>query len=194
MSDDVCSAFARLGLEARPWLDDEAVDAAWRERSVALHPDCGAGEREGFAGLATARLQLLDPARRIQALLGCQWPERTAGLAGLDADLEDLWRDLQQWLPAAREFAGRWQAARSALARALLGAEQMRRLAELQGHLGRVGSAWTAALERLRELDGRFVAGERDAALAEALERLRARFGWLAKWRAQLQELAGGLW
>lgn len=186
--------FQSLGLVVRVWLEPEEVEGAWRQQSAGLHPDSSAGDREEFAQLNAARAELADPARRVKRVLGLIWPERSLGLAGLEPDLEPLWQEIQAWLPGARELAGRWQAAQSALAKALLSPAQMQALGELQRLLAAVGDALGEAENRARELDQRLVAGECGGELAEELERLRARFGWLGKWRAQLQEVAGELW
>ena len=62
----VRDAFAALGVERRPWLDDEVVREAYHARVKTDHPDVAGAEGDDFAEINAAYATLRSPAKRLR--------------------------------------------------------------------------------------------------------------------------------
>lgn len=174
---DPADPFTVLGLPPRPWLDPDALKAAFLERARAAHPDAPGGGAVLFAAVNAAHDALRDPATRLALLAG-----GAAGPSLLPPDAALGFR-IGGVLGHADRTLGQLGSARSAVERALLAgnAREIRRA--LESVAAEVAELLSATEVNLTALDSRWpdVAGDDLAALA-------ANFRFLNRWRTQLAD------
>ena len=182
--------FAILDQPRRPWLDADAVKAAFHRASAVLHPDVpGSGDAAQFAELNAAHSVLREPASRLRHLLELTAPDTLAAAAAPPGEFGDLFMQIAGVRQRLDGFLKRRQTATSALARALLTGEEAGLRQELEVVLGSLEGAESALLEEVQELDRDWEEG----ASAEMLGSLYRRLSYLARWLAQTREAAFGL-
>jgi len=177
--------FARLGFEARPWLDPDEVRNRVRELAARHHPDVNPDRESAaiFTQIQIAGRTLADPEKRIRALLESDGraigkpqpnPATTTLFMKLGANLTEARELLRQTPPAsAIQRAMHLQACQRRAEELESASEELRaRLAELEG--------------QLRELDERW-AGDRSAVL-DALATLHAEWLFLGRWLGTVRE------
>lgn len=173
--------FECLGLEPSLCLDDDALNAAFREAGRRAHPDAG-GTEEAFERVRAAHAQLASPARRLR-----HWMD-SRGLAVeargvVEAGLMDLFGKVGEVTQRADALARKRAGARSALGLALLEGEAQRMLDEVAAVLSVVDAALA------RETAG-FAAFERDPGVdAAVLSRCLRNLTFLEKWRHALRSI-----
>jgi curved DNA-binding protein CbpA len=173
------NAYQVLGLAERLDVSEDALAVAFREAGKRLHPDAGGGEGD-FNGLQQAREILASPSKRLRhwmELRGIVLDPRGAVSAGL----MDFFAEIGAATQAAEAVIRKREAARSALAKALLENEiQMAREAveALQGRIGvRICEACAGFAELEETPDG------------EVAARLARDLAFLEKWRAALRAM-----
>ena len=136
--------FALLGQPRLPWLDPDALKAAFLEQSARLHPDrvraANAEEQAAatarFAELNAAYHCLREPKERLLHLLELEAGAPPANVQSVPADTMDLFMETGQVCRQADQFL----AARSRAASPLLQAQKFEE-----------SLAWTARLQALQE-------------------------------------------
>ena len=183
------SCFALLDLERRPYLDPAVVKASFQERAASVHPDGYGTTREiaDFAAVELAFRTLRDPKLRLQHLLDLEFPGvRTAAPATVPAVLAELFTPANLLIGRVDAFLGRRNAAGSAVARAMMGREQLALRAEVESWQETLRHHELALQEDLRSADQFWtLAGERDSA---KLLRLHQSFAFLTRWNEQARE------
>lgn len=177
--------FALLSLERRPLWDAEVLKERFHQLTAGQHPDV-TGEGEGsFADLTVAYRTLSEPRTLLRHLLELEAPEISFRGVTAPAGVDAFFLEAGQLRQEYDGYQKRWRAAGSALARALLMPEQYELQDKLEDLLTRLNSEQARWLDKLPELDGRWMAGERPVSeLAEVAQAL----GYLDKWTGQLRE------
>jgi curved DNA-binding protein CbpA len=166
--------FALLGMPRSALLDESALQAAWHERSRAVHPDQPGGSAALAAEVNAAYETLLAPEKRLKHLLELhQVPWRAIPLS---AELMAIFSDLGPRLQKAAALAKKKQQASSALAKALLANEEM----TLREALEALGSEIEARREAL--------IAALPADDLEQIQAAQATLSYLGKWQAQIRE------
>lgn len=168
-----------LGLPEHLAIPEESIAAAFRDAGKRVHPDAG-GDEAAFNALRNARDLLASPSRRLRAWMELR--DITLDPRGaITPDLLDLFSRISTATQAAETAIRKRDAARSALARALLEPDlQLARegIAPLQNTLE---SRIATACDAFPTLEA-----QPDPALAATLVRDLA---FLEKWRASLRSL-----
>lgn len=185
--------FALLDLPRRPWLDADAVKAAFHRLGRELHPDAPGpnGDAGRFAALNEAQATLTDPRRRLSSLLTLEFGDTASSApAPVPAGLGDLVFPTQGLLQAVDRFLARKTAATAALARALLAREEWTLREQVETRLAELETLHTNALDDLRWFDaeGWGDGGAPPAGAAETLRELRDRLSYLGRWTEQFRE------
>ncbi len=181
-------AFALLGLPRRAALDEAALRQAYTSLSRTAHPDHGGSETQASA-LNAAYEVLRQPERRLRHLLELAGPEEAAAwrTVPLDEGMMQTFMDLGDALEKSAAFLERKQKATSALAKALLTAEEMQHRESLEA-IGMALQERRDAMESaLGGLDASLSATP-DLPTWQALAAAQARFAYVAKWQAQIRE------
>lgn len=177
--------FAILDQPRRPWLEPDAVKAAFHRASAILHPDVPeSGDAARFAELNAAHSTLREPASRLRHLLELTAPETLATAAAPPGEFGDLFMQIAGARQRLDGFLKRRQKATSALARALLTGEEAGLRQELEAVLGSLEGAESAVLEEVQEMDREWSGNSSVEALASFYRRL----SYLARWLAQTRE------
>ena len=174
-------AFELLGLPRRAWLEPAEVQARFRERAAALHPDSTAGaDPAAFADLQRAAGLLADPVRRLRHLAELQGAP-PSDAAPLPPGLADLGFRASGQLHAADTVARQLADAPNALARALVLPQALEAREACEALLAEVGARTDAVRGRLERPDI-----ETDpAALRTAADELI----YLQRWETQARAL-----
>lgn len=179
--------FTTLVQPRRPWLDAEALKAAFHRLSASLHPDVpGTGDAAQFAALNAAYAVLREPAARLRHLLELTAPELLAAGSSPPPALADLFMDIASVRRRLDEFLSKRTTATSPLTRALLAGDEAALRRDLTAIGAQLGAAEAAALEEVRLLDAAWHDPQTGA--GEALTLLAHRLSYLARWRDQTRE------
>jgi curved DNA-binding protein CbpA len=181
-------AFAILGLERRPLVTAEDVEAAFLRASRKRHPDGAAAAADGgdFAELNAARGMLTNPSRRLRILLESEFPATAMRGGAISKGLMGLFGQVSNGLERAEEFLRRGEAATTALGRALLMGEMLERKAEMESVSAELTGLENTLEQHLLDLDARWLAGERGSELVEELAELGREFSFTGRWRTQV--------
>lgn len=191
-------SFAALGLARRPWLDADAIKAAFHQRSTEVHPDRvhNADEAtrraadERYAALNAAHQCLREPKERLQHLVQLERGRKPGDLRTLPEDLMRLFAEVGAALRATEPVLKRQQQAGSALMKAQTLQDALPMLEQIESLQARLHDRRAGLLTDLQRLDNAWAnAGDaaRDAAL-DGAENLYHQFGFLDRWMAQLRE------
>lgn len=173
------SAFSLLGLEPALRLSDDTLRAAFREAGKSAHPDAGGGEDE-FARLREALETLTSPSRRLRHWLELRGtPADPRGT--VDGVLMDLFGSVGEVTQRGDSLARRRQAARSALALALLERETQSCIEAVESVMGQVDAAILAATERFPDIETGAVSDPGEIA------RIVRNLAFLERWRTSLR-------
>jgi hypothetical protein len=123
-------AFAEFGLPRSPCVDPDDLGRRFDNLTRERHPDAG-GASDSFARLGEARRILASPARRWRHLLEIEFPGTPVG-GPLTGRLMDLFTEINAALAQSASVLARKSAASSAVARALISADEMRAREELE--------------------------------------------------------------
>ena len=179
--------FALLGMERRPWLEEEALKEQFHARTLQHHPDTApsASATNGFSEMNEAYQTLRDPRRRLQHLLQL---EKIA-----DSSRDSIPPAVQEMFPAVSEttqLAGKVltkaRAATSALSRGLILADILQARTRVEQVSATLLSIRGTAEHELRSLDVAWPSGTKEQ-FATA-QRLQSTFAFVSRWLAQLQE------
>ena len=172
--------FALLELPRAAALDEAALQRAYLERTRESHPDRENGDEARAAALNAARETLSSPAKRLKHLLELEFPDARWSVVPMEEGMMAVFTRLGSALQRAAALAGEMEAARSALARALLTDRVLREREALEQAGADIDSLSHTLAAELPALDARRDAG--------ALQQAQARFAYLEKWRAQICE------
>lgn len=190
-------AFALLGLPRRASMNADDVRAAFQRTGSQSHPD-GAGDvaertqrTADFAALNEAYAVLGSLPRRLRHLLELEYPDTAATKTGvvMDGAMMDLFSITGAAVQAATTVQAKRQKAATAIARAMLAADEMLAQEALESAARLVEAARAALETEIEELDRLREAGVNVAA---RLQSCAARAGFLEKWQAQLRAAFAG--
>jgi curved DNA-binding protein CbpA len=179
--------FELLSLPRRAALSDEAISAAYLEKSRAVHPDHG-GQEGMAAQMNAAHETLRTPERRLKHLIELQAPEDAKAwrTVPLDDSMMATFLSLGKAMEASAQFLERKSRAQSAVAKALLTGEELRLREELEALGFEIEKCRQALVEQLPELDAAIDVSDRD--VWRRIGMTQARFAYLAKWQTQIRE------
>lgn len=181
--------FEVLGLDARPLVEPEVVAEARRRWMERHHPDkSGDGAEAAVANEAARRLR--TPGAALGEFLRLQGRAGETKVQAVPGALGDLFMELAGPMGEADRLLAEAEGCVGVLERAGLAEPALEVLERLQAAGARVEQARAETLERLRDLDVRWLAGERDG---EALGRVAVELAFLERWSAQASEQAFAL-
>jgi curved DNA-binding protein CbpA len=178
--------FAILELPARPWLEPDAVKAAFHRLGATRHPDAPAGDADAFAAANAAWQILRDPVQRLRHLLELEGAPAPSASAQIPPTLADTFMTLAKLRRTLDDFAKREAAATGVLARALLAGERATLERDLRTALADLDESIAEALAEVRALDA--VWPQRHAATLARLAAWQQALAFLGKWSDQLRE------
>ncbi len=179
--------FAVLSLPRTAALDENVLHQAYMDKSRTAHPDHGGSEAHA-AEVNAAYESLRSPEKRLKHLLELARPDdaKTWRTVPLDEAMMGLFMELGKALETTTKFLERKNKATSALARALLTAEELQHRETLE-RIGFELEQRRGDMEaRLPSLDE--VLARNDAEVWKQLAAMQARFAYLAKWQTQIRE------
>ncbi len=176
MADDY---FALLDLPRKAALDVEAVKQAFFAKTR---------DAADASELNHAFEILSAPEKRLKHLLELLAGDEAKAwrVVTMDESLMSVFEKLGPFLQTVAEFEKKRSAAVSALARALLAADQARLAEMAEGFTEKLVSLRSALNETLPALDARIESG--DATALRDIHAAQARHAYLAKWQAQVRE------
>lgn len=187
--------FALLGVERKPWLDDEALKARFLELSAAAHPDRahgGEGERESnkrFAELNAAAACLREPRDRLNHLLELETGEPKATTASLSKELMDIFPRVASVLREADGLIAERARVLSPMLQAQLFAVGLDLTDRVEAMQREVGEMRAGADAQLQEISARWP----DSKPIARLKALAHTYATLLRWETQLRERYAGL-
>ncbi len=184
------NAFALLGLEARPWLEPDAV----RERAVSssvVHE----GKPGSLGELDEARKILVEPRLRLRHLLELTCPDEKFGVGPttLPSVLTKWFEEATALEEKLNAFLSRKNAAASPLSRALLAREAMTIREEAETWLARLTLHEVEWMTALREFDARWQGDDLAARSCEVLALFAQTFAYLGRWHDTVRDRAFAL-
>jgi hypothetical protein len=181
--------FAVLEEPRRPWLEEEALKARFHALTAEQHPDVAeAGSGSGpFAALTVAYRVLSDPRTRLRHLLELEAPEEPFRGVVAPPTVGALFLEMGSKKQKLDGFLKKRSAAGSALAKALLLAEQYALQEDLEALLGVLDAERGRWLETLPALDAAWEDGGTERPIKAVAETAQA-LGYLDKWIAQVRE------
>lgn len=172
--------FALLGLPRRPRVDVEELKAAYLRLSAEAHPDAAGGDAVRFREIQEAHQVLRHPASRLRHLLELQF----GAVENLPPSTNpEMFLRVGAVLQRARDVRQRRDAARSALTRTLLVADESAVRRDLEEVASGVEEALAGADRREAALDAAWP----DVDPGE-LARLTADRVYLTRWKSELAE------
>lgn len=200
--------FALLGLDRRPWLEEENVKARFLALSADCHPDrvharsaeAKAAAQARFVELNAAYQCLREPRERLRHLLELETGQRPQAIDTAPEGLMDLFLEVGR---VCREVDG-FLTERARTASPLLRIPFLERDLEWRDRLSALRRRIENSIERLNEtlraLDAAWATAPppgdpaRPAALPLAtLDQVYRELSYLTRWRAQLQDRAAQL-
>ncbi len=203
-SGEILDYFAVLGEPRRPWLDPEALKEKFLRLSAQFHPDRVHNQPESerlaaqktYTDLNAAYQCLREPKDRLRHLLELQLGRAPVDLQRVPPDLMDLSMEIGR----ACQQADRLLREKATTFSPLLKAQQFQRhqewverLLELRGKLDVLFDQFQA---ESKQIDSAWSSGASTAeneTLLVRLDGLCRLFGFLGRWRNQLQERIGQL-
>lgn len=182
--------FAALGLPRCADLDPDRIRAAFQENGKQCHPDHG-GDAAAFDALNQAHQTIADAGRRLRHLFELTFSEAPDAAGAVDTQTMALFECVAPALAVADDFLKRKAAATTAIARAVLAAEEARVSAEIFTASGTVRARKAEVIASFANLDEQ-LAKDPEEAREVLLDRSRA-LVFLAKWESQLSERMAGL-
>lgn len=174
--------FAEFGFPRRPALDEGGLREKYLQLAARLHPDAAGGDEEKFRGVQTAYKILGDSAARLRHLAELEF-------GGLVADKtlppQDLFLRVAGTLQQAKDVLRRRDAARTALARALLADDIGRARAGVKETEKAVTEEKAMLTRELATLDAKWPACE-----PGELRGLAARMTFVSRWISELMEVS----
>ena len=182
--------FANLGLERLADLSSDAVRAAFQERGRGAHPDAG-GTDEQFGAINKAHATLLDPALRLRHLAELEFAAAPDSAGEVSAATMQLFELVGGAIAKADAFLRRRGEASSAIARALLAADEAQVQAGVMRAGGAVRKRRDEVLAQLPEIDAEIAAGSgrAEGLLGDCYREL----AFIAKWEAEISERMASL-
>lgn len=190
--------FALLGQPRQPWLDEDALKAAFHEQSSTLHPDrfhsaddaarAEAGRRS--AELNSAYQCLRELKDRLAHLIELESGRKPGGIQSVPAEAMVLFAQVGQLCRETDAFLADSAKVKSPMLKVQYferGLEWTDRIQELLKMLNGQREALHAKLRLMNESWAGADAGSRAASLP-ALGEIHSRLSYLHRWTAQLQE------
>ena len=185
--EHIADCFALLGLVRTAALEEQALQQAYTQHSRAAHPDHGGSEAVA-AQVNAAHETLRAPEKRLKHLLEIAGPAEAKAwrTVPLDEAMMSLFAELGKAMETTSAFLDRKARATSALAKALLAAEEMQHRETLERLGFEIEQRKNDMQAQLPALDAALTLGESGA--WKQLAAMQARFAYLAKWQAQVRE------
>lgn len=181
-------AYALLQFPRQPWLDPEALKAAFLNQSAATHPDrfTDPVEKETaqkqFTELNQAHDTLRDPKRRLQHLLTLERGQKPGEVHDILPETADLFLEVGQLLKPVDTFLGEKESETSPLLKAQRYPQALEWLDKTNTLLGRINQELQSLDTTCQALNDQWNEG--------ALEKLFHQYCYLQKWQAQLNDRA----
>lgn len=173
------NAFEILGLEPRLVVSEEVLREAFREVGKRMHPDAGGGDGE-FSALRDALAKLSSPSRRL-----VHWAELrgivTESRGSIDSGMMDLFTGIGKATQIAEEVIRKREAAKSALARAMMEGETLECRESIERSISAVDAAISNECSIFSEWE---TASSPDPA---EISKVSRNLSFLEKWRAGLR-------
>ncbi len=183
------NAFATLGLEPAPLVDEDALHARFEQISRETHPDAH-GDADRFAEANAAFSAVRNPASRLRHLLeiyaadfGVSW--RTGEVP---MELIKVFMQIGPFLQRCDDYLTKQENASSRLAKALLAKEATEVRQELGRLQGQLQTLRASADKRLASL-GESSLWKNEAGLRQ-IAQLYQEYSFLDKWEAQVASRA----
>lgn len=176
--------FATLGMRRSAAVDEALVRQRFHQLSRAAHPDQEGGDEAAFAAINEAQRVLRSPAARLRHLLDLEFGGVPESSGSMSPQLMDLFSQVGPALGQAKAVIAKRRMASSALAKALLAAEE----AAAQRALAAANSQ---LMSRRSEVESGL--GEIDLSARESLVAAWHELSFLQNWQAQVQERMAGL-
>lgn len=182
--------FAVLGVPRSAAVDPELLKGRLRELGKEIHPDAG-GRPDGAAleEVNAAYAALADPAKRLRHWMLLEFGEGSVSKGGAVAEsLMGLFSDVAVALQRAEGVIERKEAARTAIAKAVVEPDVIAAQTALSEVGGPVGVAIKERQGRLEEVDTLAGGGADDRERARELaDTLYRELAFLLKWQRQVQ-------
>lgn len=190
-------AFALLGLPRQAAIDPDDVRAAFQKAAAAQHPDHAteAAEKQDrtarLTALNEAQAVLVSVPRRLRHLLELSGESAADPRTPepIDDALLTLFSMAGSAVHAASEVQTKMASTTSALARAMLTAEEMRAQEALTAASGQLSRAHDQLEDELTAIDA---AAERGEAIGSEMRTAAHRAAFLEKWQAQVRAAFAG--
>lgn len=190
--------FALLGLERRPWLDEEDVKRRFLEASGQNHPDrfhsSAASEKaaaeERFTQLNAAQNALRNPRERLLHFLALEGIAAGGHVQNVPAAAMEFFASVGQLTRDADAFLAEKAKATSPMVKVQLFEKGLEWTGKLQELSAKLATRINAAYHDIEALDSHWSsAGEAERKeILRRLEELARSLAFLERWRAQLQE------
>jgi curved DNA-binding protein CbpA len=190
--------FSAFGLEPRPWVDPEWLKQQFLALSAHLHPDketdpaAKSAAEQGFSALNESYLVLRQSRTRLLHLLALLGAPAQPHVQAVPGDLADFFKPIAELTRQADELARQRQAASSPMLKVQLFEKGLELTGALQDLQAKLSERMEQAEGEIRRLDAAWDQGER-AYLAPQLQAAAARFGFVERWQAQLQQRVAAL-
>ncbi len=187
--------FALLNEPRRPWLDADLLKAKFLSRSGQMHPDRHHADSpaarddasKNFADLNAAFNCLRDPKERLRHLLALELGTKPKDLHEMPKDLVELFMQVGQLNRQVGSFLSDRTKAHSPILQVSFfekGQEWVEKLTALQKNIAAHNEA---VVNRVRELDDRWLSSTDHAALLPELEQCWRLLSFYSRWNSQLQ-------
>lgn len=188
--------FAVMGQERRPWLDAEQVKARFLELAAEWHPDRLTGmdtagrsaAQERYTELNRACQVLGSPKDRLRHLVELETGKQVIDLQEISPELVGFFMETLQDIRESGRFLQEKAKVTSPLLRVQQFAASQQWVERLQQRQGTLEAREAELLEQVRALDSAWQQGERGPGLLQRAEDLYRTLGFIARWRAQMQE------
>jgi curved DNA-binding protein CbpA len=190
--------FAMLGVSRAPWLDPEELKTRFLAVSAETHPDkATAAEKqqaeENFKKVNEAYNFLRNSRSRLIHLLELTGLPKPGHVEALPPVALELFAPVATVTKRADTLLKEKAHANSPMLKVQWFQRGLECVDELQKLQDKVQQRITQLEEKLQELNSGWQKNEKDPTLRKALQDAAAAFGFLERWRAQLQERAAAL-
>ncbi len=187
--------FALLGQPRQPWLDEDALKAAFHERSSSSHPDRfhnADAAAQAEAGRACAELNnafqvLREPKDRLAHLLELESGRKPGGIQSVPAEAMELFAQVGQLCRETDAFLAERAQATSPMLKVRQFERGLEWTDKMQALMKSLNDQREELHAKLRSMNESWVGGSMAASLP-VLGDVHSRLSYLNRWMAQLQE------
>ena len=187
--------FALLGQPRQPWLDEDALKAAFHEKSSSLHPDRfhnaddAAREEAGriYAELNSAYQCLREPKDRLAHLIELESGRKPGGIQSVPAEAMELFAQVGQLCRETDAFLVERAKATSPMLKVRQFERGLEWTDKIQALMKSLNEQREELHAKLRSMNESWVSGSMAASLP-VLGEIHSRLSYLNRWMAQLQE------